>query len=410
MIVKYGKAIISSVGEMKELFGDFPRFRKFASSDSRFRQIYIDPARFLYVRNHSVSADEFFGPNDNGDGFPDEELLKAYPTFIGKRVSIDHQPHLVIGTILDSAYIYPTDPSNPLSGHYVQNILAIDKKKADEIDPNLISGLIDGKITDTSMGAIVGYSVCSVCNNIAKTESEYCVHIARYKMQKVRTASGQEVLAYERCYDVNFFEDSIIRPFSMGGLAGGRGADQKAKVLELVTADMKSKLGAPKPQKEMMREPNLKEPWDSVKPETSTEPSPPSVVDTQKVEPEEKSDVYDIGEAVEKIKEEREHDMPKTEPETIVEDRPNLFSAIPDEDLQSMIEEILEKTSSAETPGQTIAPERKEELEKQFEQVVELVKQGIPVEKAIEKVYNLYNLSGEEREYVIEEVEQEVFD
>lgn len=239
--IKYSISKIASVGEFKEYLQENPGFKKIASDNNLFRPILLDPSRYIYVRNRAISAEEYWGPNDNGDAFPEAELRASFATFIGKPVSVDHKTGLLeIGLVIDSAYIEPTDSTNPLTGHYVQNIWAIDKVAADRVDKRIIPMLIEGKLTDSSMGVLVQRSECSVCGNIAKTEKDFCVHIARYKMQKIKTASGEK-LAYERCFGLQFYEDSLIRPLWMGGLAGGRGADRRAKILELIVASVPKK-------------------------------------------------------------------------------------------------------------------------------------------------------------------------
>jgi hypothetical protein len=192
--------------------------------------IRLDPERYLYVRNRAISALETWGANDNGDAFPRDELKKSHLTFIGSRVSLDHDEHLRIGMVLDSVWI-PYNESTQ-DGDYVENILALDKKVCEAVFPGLIQAIVDRKITDTSMGVYVDYSTCSVCGNRATAECEFCEHIRYAKGSKVRLANGQEVPAYEINYGLTFFEDSVIVPSELGGRAGGRGADPNAKMLE----------------------------------------------------------------------------------------------------------------------------------------------------------------------------------
>jgi vacuolar-type H+-ATPase subunit E/Vma4 len=199
---------------------------------------------FLYVRNRAVSAgnvidkkdghaelipiDEFYkffekyakvmrGPNDNGDFFSHEELIKKYKTFIGKSCFVDHDNENVEkarGIILDAVY---ND-----KGKFVELLKAVDKKAY----PELARGIELGYITDTSMGCRCGHSLCSVCGNKAITEQDFCEHIANYKGS---TYNGLPVFEDNR--DIEFFEDSFVTT----------GADKFAKILEKVANAQKQK-------------------------------------------------------------------------------------------------------------------------------------------------------------------------
>ncbi len=230
-MIKYGSAkiagIVSTSREFKKEFG-FDSFVKFSTLHK------LDTERYLYLRNHAVSETEHWGPNENGDAFPRTELETNYQTFVGQRVSIDHQDDQVIGYVLSSKFI-PWDEKTK-NGGFVENILALDKKKTEETFPGLLDLILSGKVTDTSMGAVVGWTRCSICSNIATNENEFCDHVRNHKMQEVVLASGERKLVYEICYDVSFFEDSIIVPLHLGGKAGGEGADTRAKVLQIIAS------------------------------------------------------------------------------------------------------------------------------------------------------------------------------
>ena len=240
--IVYGSSkLVKVYTDREELIEDISKtFKTFSKRIASIKPIELNPDRYLYLRNRSVSSMESYGPNDNADAFPREELRMRYLTFIGSRLTIDHDPNKVIGMVIDSMFIEPVYSDGKLvTGDYVENILAIDKEKAERIWPGFISLLESGRITDTSMGAYTEYTECSVCSNIAHNEYEYCEHIdPRYgvKGSMVRLASGEEKLAYEICHDVTFFEDSIIVPLELGGTAGGQGADRGAKILEKVAS------------------------------------------------------------------------------------------------------------------------------------------------------------------------------
>jgi len=216
-------------------------FSNFGKRVASIEPIKLDPERYVYIHNRSISAEEWFGPNANGDAFPNDELKTRYMTFVGCRLSVDHQDEVIVGMVLDSMYIPPQfkreeDKDVHVDGGYIENILALDKRMVKSSRfPMLVEWIEAGKVTDTSMGMFAGRTICSVCGNEATKEEELCDHIIPsngFKGTIVRTSSGEEKLCYESCYDITFFEDSIIVPRALGGLAGGEGADSDAKILE----------------------------------------------------------------------------------------------------------------------------------------------------------------------------------
>ncbi len=71
------------------------------------------------------------------------------------------------------------------------------------------------------MGCRCGYSLCTICNNKAVNEEDFCEHIVKFKAS---TFNGLPV--WEDNRDVEFFEDSFVC----------QGADKKAKILEKVAS------------------------------------------------------------------------------------------------------------------------------------------------------------------------------
>lgn len=240
MFIKYctTKTKLHVVRSSKEFETD--RFKKFAAN-----LIDIDTDKYLYIINESVHSMEHHGPNANGDAFPLSEMQDHYHTFINSRVSIDHRDELETGDIFDSTFVAPkiSGKGEFGGGAFIENILGVNRERADglhkdnRIKFDLIAGLMDGDITDTSMGAIVAYTECSIptCKNIAYTETQYCEHIKGGKNRTIKLADEKDYSVYEICHGVSWFEDSIIVPLHMGGLAGGEGADTGAKIKNIVT-------------------------------------------------------------------------------------------------------------------------------------------------------------------------------
>lgn len=220
---------------------DIPKFSKKVAAN----MVNINTDDYIYLVNESVHCMEHYGANANGDAFPLFEMKKNYHTFINRRVSVDHRDDQIVGEVEDSVFIEPTMSGKSVvsgkhefvGGGYIENILAVNKKMANEIKPGLVDRLLNGDITDTSMGAIVAYTECSVptCRHIAYNQDDYCEHIKGGKNREIVLASGEPCKVYEVCHGVTWFEDSIIVPLHFGGLAGGEGADPDAKVLHLIT-------------------------------------------------------------------------------------------------------------------------------------------------------------------------------
>lgn len=178
----------------------------------------LDPDMF-YVKVRAVTAGV---PNNNGDYFPEDELRKAYKTFEGRGVFVNHESDNVEsarGKILSADLI----DQNPEDIHVVL-ALAIDQKAF----PQLVNAIKKGYVTDVSMGATVQYSQCSICSNEARTENDYCEHIRYFKGS---TFNGKPV--YEVNRGVEFFEISCVT----------NGADRTAKIIgELDANDLKQKM------------------------------------------------------------------------------------------------------------------------------------------------------------------------
>jgi len=408
-MIKYGKAKVQQVGELKEFLsgeGDIlkKKIAKYASEGiGIFRQIQLDPYRYLYVRNRAISAEEYFGPNDNGDAFPEAELRKSYATFIGKPVTIDHKGILKIGVVLDSTYIEPVDPTNPMTGNFVMNIWAIDKDLAEKTRPGLVDYILSGKVVDTSMGVAVEYSECSACGHIAKTEDEYCPHIRHYKMSTIKVGS-KYVQVYERCFGLNFFEDSLIIPLELGGLAGGRGADRFAEIKEIFTIPVPSYRLSSLEKKAEDYKPNIDkyvrdqkhddvksaEDFAKEKPKSSEDSTDQSQSDSRYELPEldREDNIREKYHAVENLGKEMS---------TLkVDEIPNLFSALSPEEQSELQQSIMQVFSSAKAVIAALEAGRSPVdydpiLEEYFDQLVDMVyKHNIPFGIAIQSIYDTY--------------------
>lgn len=164
-------------------------------------------ADFLYVRTRAIGSLEKWGPNMNGDGFPMTELAKSYQTFVGKGNFIDHKSDDITkirGLVID-AYLNKDDQC-------VECLIAVDRKS----HPQLSRDIETGTVNSVSMGTRVGWSLCSVCTNRARTERDYCSHIQNYKGMKIGFLTNNEAHrkgawpVHEVNHDLEFIELSWV--------------------------------------------------------------------------------------------------------------------------------------------------------------------------------------------------------
>jgi hypothetical protein len=140
----------------------------------------------LFVKCFAIKADE---PNDNGDFFSVDELMKSYATFVGVPVFTNHNntdAEAARGKVVHSWW---DDARN--------GIMIIARVDA-EAYPQLARGIKEDYIVGTSMGCQVQYSLCSICHNRAETPDQYCSHIRERKTRKI---SAKEQCAFHENSD-----------------------------------------------------------------------------------------------------------------------------------------------------------------------------------------------------------------
>ena len=178
----------------------------------------------LYFLSNALGNEEFWGPNRNGDTFPDAELNSptnawGYRTFttVAKpfRGHKNQDPTAAYGDIPFAHY------DRKVGRVYV--IMRIDTKgpRFHEIE-DIIRAYERGDPVATSMGARVPFDVCSICGNRAKTRALYCQH-AREQLGMLY-ANGQKV--FVRNIRPIFFDNSFVTS----------GADPAAFILSKVAS------------------------------------------------------------------------------------------------------------------------------------------------------------------------------
>lgn len=226
------------------------RLDKFSDFDD-----YKTDDGFMYVRVRAISS----RVNKNHDGWPAEELKKAYRTFIGKPIFVDHHnsdPKKARGVVVDAAIhtdderhlsaldsYYASAPANHLPPTWIELLLEVDAKRF----PKLAKAIIDGDIDGVSMGCNVERSICSHCGNTAYSPQEYCKHITSkgaYFDYKLPDGTKISKRSYEDCYDIGFFELSFVFD-PADETAGIRGDIMKAAKVAAIYAEGGEKTATP---------------------------------------------------------------------------------------------------------------------------------------------------------------------
>ena len=159
---------------------------------------------YLYTVVRAISA----RVNQNYDGWPSDELKKSYKTFIGKPVFVNHEnydPEKARGVVVAARYVEAGNDK------YVEVIQEIDAKRF----PKLAHEIKTGGLDSVSMGAEAGFTICSYCGNKAQDVPDMCDHVLFHKGEKLsrfnrKTGRREDVLVYESCYKLSFFELSYV--------------------------------------------------------------------------------------------------------------------------------------------------------------------------------------------------------
>lgn len=226
--------------------------------------ISSDPKDYIFEAVRAVTTGV---PNENGDEFGKGELLRfdhrlakaVYQTFIPKPHHINHRadnPKTSRGVVLDASYNDSAPPLDecpecqhktaapdgrdkcgvhcgkcgyPVKDEFVELLLAVDTRK----DKTFAEAVRLGSLDSLSMGCTAEYTDCSICENRARSVSQFCSHIKSGNKKKMfKTASGMK-MSYERCGGVIFTEISRV----------DQPADPKAKSREVFSLSQGTPLG-----------------------------------------------------------------------------------------------------------------------------------------------------------------------
>lgn len=159
---------------------------------------------YLYTVVRAISA----RVNQNYDGWPSDELKKAAHTFVGKPVFVNHEnenPKHARGVVVAARYVEKG------ADKYIECIQEIDANRF----PKLAHEIKSGGLDSVSMGAEAGFTICSYCGNKAVDEPDFCDHVKHHKGATLprwnrRTGRKEDVLVYESCHKLGFFELSYV--------------------------------------------------------------------------------------------------------------------------------------------------------------------------------------------------------
>lgn len=159
---------------------------------------------YLYTVVRAISA----RVNQNWDGWPSDELRKSYRTFIGKPVFVNHENHdptKARGVVVAARYA-----ENGMD-KYIEVVQEIDANRF----PKLAHEIRTGGLDSVSMGAEAGFTICSYCRNKATEVEDMCDHVLNHKGKTLtrfdkRTGSKEDVLVFESCHKISFFELSYV--------------------------------------------------------------------------------------------------------------------------------------------------------------------------------------------------------
>lgn len=207
---------------------DTSRVTKYASEALDYiKSVAPEPGKTILLLN-ALGAEETYGPNRNGDGFPEHPVPAR-----GKVASTDRRWYVPPGEELTKHYAsFETNPAHAFkhhanrdpakaSGvvkkafwnprmHRVELLVSVDNDK----DPEWVKRASDGEFVPVSMGCRIKRDVCARCGNEAPTRADYCDHV-KFAMNQVDEDGFKD---YVHNPSPDFFDISrVFRPADRTG-------------------------------------------------------------------------------------------------------------------------------------------------------------------------------------------------
>ena len=227
-------SVVPSTGEQRIRILDAVLTKTASTEIQEFWDSIEDDPRYAYLWVIGVSAHEYYGCNNNGDAFEEEELKKTHTDFVERAHVFMHHvnkdPRKSIGKPVYSWYNEPM--------HRVELILRVDRQANGA--ENVVRKIEAGEQLYVSMGCHVDYDVCSICGNKAPTRREYCDHL-RYNMKAILD-DGRQVFALNP--NPKFFDISVVnRPADPTAFALDKKASEGSTFCDDVPVKLAADLG-----------------------------------------------------------------------------------------------------------------------------------------------------------------------
>ena len=182
------------------LNGDLEKTASFRSDVQEYVNTLEKQAGHTYVLVNAMTAGEYFGPNLNGDYFPEGQLNTYHKTFEkfanAYRHHVNKDPEKRAGRVIFASY-HP-------EMHRVELVIDLENDRAQDI----IERLNKGEFPAVSMGTRTPSDRCSICGNRAKNTAAYCNHL-KYEMRRIHP-DGRRVMAINDDR-LTFFDISFVR-------------------------------------------------------------------------------------------------------------------------------------------------------------------------------------------------------
>lgn len=167
---------------------------------TEFINTFEKKANQTYLLVNAMTSGEAFGPNLNGDYFPEEQLKTYHKTFekfgYAYRHHVNKDPEKSAGKVIFATY-------NPTM-HRVELVIEMDNTKGADI----LERLHKGEFPAVSMGTRTPSDRCSICGNRAKNTASYCQHL-KFEMRRI-LPDGRRVYAVNDD-KLTFFDISFVR-------------------------------------------------------------------------------------------------------------------------------------------------------------------------------------------------------
>jgi len=172
-----------------------------------------DPV-FTFILTHT-------GTNLNGDNFTREELIKAAPTAINRKVDLKHSQDLtdIVGGITDSQWKEEEGGLVECTG----KLFVSDNPNA-QLAYRLIK---EGIVRQVSMECQYDTGECSICHKSFSSKADYCIHLRKYKAGEYQGKPVYEIL------------HGVV--FTGVGLLADKGADERAVIRSIAKTGDKMK-------------------------------------------------------------------------------------------------------------------------------------------------------------------------